>query len=339
MSRSVFIQQAATRINLLVVEQEINRIKDVSVMYRYIRIYIPFCFLLALLISGATLLDHPVKTHAQDTPVVFPIQPWQPPTYNYGKVYAGNYFSPNAGVTLTLTYPPVGTITVCTTTTDKKGHFRCRIRHMPSIPYNTTATLTAADVNKLQATTPVTELPSIADYPNTGWIDRTVHVSGGGFGSSETVDVIFNLAPSPVLVATPISSGTGVFSATFKVPPSATLGGTNDGIEGKGVTSGADAYATFIVLPYVHIAPTSGPSGTSITVKGRYFNANDQVTISWYDTVTHEQIDLLYLQASSKGSFKTSVVAPQGLVVGRRYYVGAYDPQNEGNFGVFTATE
>ena len=310
--------------------------KDLPLMKKLLRSLLPFFCLVAIFAGSAVFFVHPQHARASGTPELYTSNPYDYPYYNHQAIFIGVHFSPSSTVTLSLNYPPVGTFLAGTSQTNAYGKFRFVIQHMPSIPYNNLATLSAKDSHGLQASTSTGEIPFIVAKPIAGSIGSTVHVDGGGYGSSETVNVYFNQAQS-LLVSATTTSPIGVFSATFKVPAGSGLGGSNLTIEAKG-TSGADTTTIFIVISSIHLSPNQGPSGTAITVTGRYFTPNGQAILDWYNPVSNTTIYLVAPSVSTTGTFQITITAPTGLTAGIHYRVLADDnPSGQGCYAVFTA--
>ena len=225
-----------------------------------------------VLASSFIFLAHFRSAHASGTRMLYPDNPYDNPYYNQPAVYDGVNFTAHSLVTLTWSYTPIGSFKAGTVKADAQGAFHFSIKHMPSIPHGTIATLAAKDSNGLHASTSVTENQSVVAVPNYGAIGTKVVVSGGGFGSSEQVTVDFNQA-TIIPVATATTDASGKFQAAFKVPTGSSIGGTV--VEVIGGTSGVFGdVPTFVVVPKVTISPNQGPSGSSIVVKGHYFTSN-----------------------------------------------------------------
>ena len=146
-----------------------------------------------------------------------------------------------------------------------------------------------------------------------------VQVSGGGFASAETVTVSYQ----GTSVGTATTNTSGAFTLNFTVPTTTSLGYTS--VDASGNTSGVSASASFNVTPTVTITPTTGSSGTSITVMGNYFSASSTVDLYWYDPSTGSSSYFGTFNTTSTGTFTTTITAPAGLTSGNTYYVQAYD--------------
>lgn len=292
-----------------------------------------FVFILA---SSIIFLAHIRSAHASGTPMLYPDNPYDNPYYNQPAVYDGANFTAYSLVTLTWSYTPIGSFKAGTVKADAQGAFHFSIKHMPSIPHGTIATLAAKDSHGLQASTSVTENLSVVAVPNYGTIGSNIVIKGGGYGSTEHVTVDFNQA-TIIPVATATTDASGKFQAAFKVPTGSSIGGTV--VEVIGGTSGvAGDVPTFGVVPKVIISPNQGPSGSAIVVKGHYFTSNGIANIWWYDHTTGNSTYLGEVSVSAKGSFQFSFIAPSNLIPGVHYRVDGDDaPTGDGGFAVFIA--
>jgi hypothetical protein len=125
-----------------------------------------------------------------------------------------------------------------------------------------------------------------------------------------------------VVVATRTADVRGAFTATLKVPPTTPIGVYAVGALGKFSNVGVNT--SFMVPPPVSINPTTGASGTKITVSGSKFTPSGGVGISWYDP----NFGLSYLTTvtvSATGTFTVTITAPSNLISGTVYAIEAYD--------------
>jgi hypothetical protein len=224
-------------------------------------------------------------------------------------------------------FRPLGTMKAGVAAADSSGFFFFNFI-MPSIPFGVQTHLTAhGRISGLSASTLVSETPALYDNPTQGVIGTTVNLNGGGFGSGENVKILFQGSQ----VATAHTSLKGAFTASFVVPGTAAIGFQNNGIVAVGKTSGKAASAFFTVEPNVSISPNSGSSGTLITVRGSHFTPNGFVEILWVfpnggsgGSSGGGQF-IASVRVSSRGSFNTTIFAPQGLVSGVKYFVLVID--------------
>jgi hypothetical protein len=159
--------------------------------------------------------------------------------------------------------------------------------------------------------------PKITINPISGAVGDTVTVSGTGFDGNSTVTIAFD--GTTQTTATTNSSGT-LAATTFTVP--STSRGTHTV---RGQDSGNNyATATFSVAQNIAINPTTGPSGTTVTVTGNGFGASKAITI------TYNAISVTTSPASvttnSTGYFTATFSVPVG--VAGTYEVVASDGTN-----------
>lgn len=95
---------------------------------------------------------------------------------------------------------------------------------------------------------------------------------------------------------------------------------------------------TFYYQPTLTLTPTSGPSGTAITVTGTYFPANANITIAWDGPFTPNPSLFGYpdgtyavINADQNGNF-TQTIQANGLVSGQTYHVTASNFSSVSNF-------
>jgi hypothetical protein len=116
--------------------------------------------------------------------------------------------------------------------------------------------------------------PKITVSPISGAVGDTVTVSGTGFDGTSTVTITFDT--TNVTTATTNSSGTLV-ATTFTVPS------TSRGTHTVKVKDAGNNYATttFSVAQNITLNPTSGPSGTTVTITGNGFGASKAITVKY----------------------------------------------------------
>ena len=155
--------------------------------------------------------------------------------------------------------------------------------------------------------------------PTSGPVGTKVHISGGGFGSHETVTITL----ARIQVATLTARGDGGFDLTVRVPGSAQIGGNylGAGITATGSISKVSVNIAFWVTESLKITPTSGPSGTTITVYVSNCYSDDAVNVYWYYPDTNTKTLLTNGITSSNGSLTTTIQAPSNLQSGKTYYV------------------
>jgi len=140
-----------------------------------------------------------------------------------------------------------------------------------TVPETVTGTYSIIVVDKNTGTiaTYTFELkPEITLSPDTALEGDTITVSGTGFGAEKAVTIYLDgdeLTTSPSDVET---DENGSFTCTFKVPDGTTAGDHTVKAEDE---DGNSDTATLTIGPSITISPTSGPSGTIVTITGRGF--------------------------------------------------------------------
>jgi len=176
---------------------------------------------------------------------------------------------------ITIKYGTAALTQTAQITTGPEGSFSGSFL-VPAIPGGS-RTLTVTDgTNSLTAA--FTMEASAIVNPTSGIIGSGVGAGGFGFGASKPITILVN--NSPVTLLAPVTtSDSGTFSnAQFYVP--ATPGGTAT----ITITDGSNSVNTsFTVLAATaSITPTTGSTGTTVTVNGTNFAAGGTVTIKYY---------------------------------------------------------
>lgn len=213
-----------------------------------------------------------------------------------------------------------------TTATDGSFKFQST---MTSAPYTASGYPTPANMtiiversrSKQVFTARVDVSTNIIPTPGAGQVGQKIKLNGGGFGSSETVTLSFQNHPLGTVVAAP----NGGFSTTFIVPKGSVPGNYFIKLLAVGNTTGVTVNVDFGVLPAMKISPTTGPSGTVITVSGSGYYPYDLLDIDWYDPATKTETQITSLQAINGGAFSTTITAPANLVSGTTYDVMVID--------------
>jgi choice-of-anchor C domain-containing protein len=166
----------------------------------------------------------------------------------------------------------------------------------------------------------VTETARLAVSPASGSSGASVLLAGAAYQPRETVDIYADSSTGPLLY-TALAGANGAFVITRRVPQE-TYG--SHVLMGVGQSSGHLAVTPFAIAPLVLVTPTSGRVGTSLSVNGFGFGANEQVLVSW-----NNPADVVgTAPANSVGSFYGSATVhftiPPGTPAGQNvlYAVG-----------------
>ncbi|MBI4284614.1 MAG: IPT/TIG domain-containing protein [Chloroflexi bacterium] len=144
---------------------------------------------------------------------------------------------------------------------------------------------------------------AISTNRNTGPTGTSVTVTGSGFGLSETgITVTYDgTALTPNLTA----SSLGGWSTTITIPASASGSHT---IDARGNTTLATTVAdqTFTVTPSISTSRTSGSPGSTATITGTGFAANETgITVTYDGTALASN-----LTANAQGGWSTTITIP-----------------------------
>jgi len=228
-------------------------------------------------------------------------------------------FAANEKVDIFWNYQQPGRLKVGSATAASDGSFYIyfNIPSDPNLP--SVAVAAIGTVSKVKAINYTNEIGAIIIDPETGPAGTKVHVKGGGFGGVETVTVSFN----GTNMVTATSDASGAFKATFAVPKDLKIGRYQ--VQATGSSSGVSLSTIFMIPPSMSITPTTGPSGTVITVTGKRYSHSNSVDILWNDPNYGGYTYLGSANTSPKGTFTTTVTAPSGIISGLTYDVIVID--------------
>lgn len=227
-----------------------------------------------------------------------------------------------------------------TVTADAGGSMETRIT-WPSSAHTTTTNVPFAAVGnttKLIAKSTYLVVPTLLttttdEIDVIGNAGDTIQFDGKNFAAGEKVSLPFNAK----VVFTGVSRKDGSFTASVVVPPlqDVSNGAGNVQVKATGAISGLviglyyPDLVTFYYQPTLILTPTSGPTGTTITVTGAHFSASDSLPIGWdglfnpdpqlsgYPAGTYELVS-----TDQYGNF-TATIQADNLVSGQTYHVTA----------------
>ncbi len=196
---------------------------------------------------------------------------------------------------------------------DTSGAFTKTIT-IPTTATTGAHTIAANDGTSL-ANAPFTVTPAqplITFTPTSGTTGTIVTISGSNFGASKTITIKFdntNIVTNPTPV---VSSSTGAFSGiTITIPSTAATGShTISATDGTSTPSGIFN----VVASAVTLTPTSGATGTVVTVSGINFAASATITIKFDNT--NIATNPTTVISSSTGSFSATITIPIAAIAG-----------------------
>lgn len=222
-------------------------------------------------------------------------------------------------VDLVWDYQQQGQVQIARATASENGEAIFSIA-IPSNPATSNVNVAAiGTTTTLIATTQVFVTAGLVLSPSQGHVGTTLHVRGGGFDANETV----TLSYEGTTVATPSTDSMGGFTTSFVVPNTIISGIVT--VQATGESSAISASAQFTVLADLKITPTTGPSGTVITLTGKGYAGFSLINIYWYDPHTKTKTFLSSISTSATGTFTTTITAPSGLTSGNTYFVQTVD--------------
>jgi len=171
-----------------------------------------------------------------------------------------------------------------------------------------------------------TVLPEIVLTPDKGLEGDTIIVTGTGFVADAYVTMEYwngagyeELTTSPLM---PKTDDLGSFICSFEIPTDAVS--ATDNIR---ATATVTAYATLNIGIYITITPDEGVVGTTVTVTGRGFTADETVDIRWYMDGSYITLVDDY-PIDSNGEFSTTFkvpLVPDPIPPGTEYQILAID--------------
>ncbi|MEW6608138.1 MAG: hypothetical protein AB1414_11955, partial [bacterium] len=183
---------------------------------------------------------------------------------------SGDGFGANEVLIIDLGVNPI----IATTQTDGQGGFSVVFTVDKQAGCGTVTV--SARGSHCEAFSPFVILPRIIEVnPSSGIVGTSVTVSGDGFGANEVLIIDLGVNPS---IATTQTDGQGGFSVVFTVDKQAGCGTVT--VSARGTC--CEAFSPFVILPrIIAVNPSSGTVGTSVTVSGDGFGANEKIVIDF----------------------------------------------------------
>src|SRR5207245_8619241 len=123
-------------------------------------------------------------------------------------------------------------------------------------------------------------ISAISLNPSSGPAGTTVTVTGINFKGNTAITTTYDGVAITTNPATVTSTSTGGFTESITIPSTSTAGSHTVSAKSSGSNL---ASATFTVttapLPTISLNPTSGPTGTSVTVTGSNFAASSSSAV------------------------------------------------------------
>ncbi len=208
---------------------------------------------------------------------------------------SGSGFNPSSSVTINF-----DTTAVYTITTTATGTFSAATFTVPESSRGIHA-IKGGDSPGVNFTT----LEKITVTPTSGAAGDTVTISGNGFAANSGITLYFDNVSVSIGITTTNTNGS--FTNNLFTIPSSSRGSH---IIKAGDVSGNSATTPFTIAEKMAITPTSGTSGTTVTVSGTGFSASTLITIKYNAVpVTTSPAAII---TNVNGSFTTSFDVPAG---------------------------
>lgn len=241
-------------------------------------------------------------------------------SYNQTIALSGSNFGNSETVNVYL--DSVATSPIAITSSDNSG----TIGSSFSTPQATSGSHTIIAVGQTSGITASSsfQVKSITSLQHTSGISKSQNaINGYGYAGNETVKAYWK-TQGGLLLGTSTTNSQGTSTINFTVP-SSTNGNYNVYLVGQssGIVS-SSIFTLGVSKPSLHISPTSGARGSSATVTGTGFGANEIVTIKLNCTSSTctSKIVLGTVKTDSNGSFTLNVLIPKSIPLGK-HTIGA----------------
>lgn len=156
--------------------------------------------------------------------------------------------------------------------------------------------------------------PAFSLSTNSGPMGTVVTVSGTGYAPGETVTPSFiDSAGTSTKYANVTVGGTGHYSTNITIPSNAASGAGSVTVKGSG--TGTLTVSFTVVPPTFSVSPTTGPTGTAVTVSGGGFIAGDMLTPAFTDA-NNAKTTYPAAVVASDGTFSTTITIPSAAALG-----------------------
>ncbi len=207
----------------------------------------------------------------------------------------GNAFTPGANYQIRFAYD-TSFETVASGTVDPAGALSRNIRvpEMPGGTYNVRVSTSYENATVIFDVEPEVELSS-----TTSLVNDQVTIRGTGFRASRSVTIRFDNRS----IATTSTNSRGSFTTTFRIPEADR--GSHEVSANDGMFEATDS---ILVTQSISISPTSGSTGTEVTITGRGFRSNRAMSIFFDDD--RVATSPASVRSNSNGSFTADFDVP-----------------------------
>jgi len=215
---------------------------------------------------------------------------------------SGTGFAVNSAVSF---YLDNVSVSASTTTTNTNGSFTGTTLTIPARSRGS-HTIKAQDASSNYNTATFTVRQKITVTPTSGAVGDQVSITGSGFYANSPVSFYWDNVG--VSTTTTTTDTNGSFTGTTFTIPSSSRGSHTI----KAQDASSNYYtATFTIGEKVTITPLTGSSGTTVTVTGTGFRANQTITIKYNGTGASTSPPSV--STNAEGTFTASFNVPAGL--------------------------
>lgn len=177
----------------------------------------------------------------------------------------------------------------------------------PPVPGGTYTLTAIGSTSRSQASTPITVTTSTVVTPQNVGPGSTVQVIGSGFPAGKNLTIYFQ-DPANGTISTQ-ADGSGSFTQSLTLPktysPQMSYAVFVKNAQNAVLANIPFSFETLSITPSV----TKALAGTSITINGKGFLANESISLSW-DIKSFRQTPTSKVNADAAGNFTQTITAP-----------------------------
>jgi hypothetical protein len=167
--------------------------------------------------------------------------------------------------------------------------------------------------------------------PSSGASGTTTSVSGNGFASTTTVRVYFN-GSGGMLIGAEATDSSGNLPGFNVVIPSNVTGGNYQIFATDGSNTASATFTVNVGGANLTVSPTSGAAGSTVSLSGTGFGANEQVNLAVDGGVVTS------VSSDGNGNFSTSLTLSSSLALGSHTISATGATSGHAAFATFQVT-
>lgn len=183
----------------------------------------------------------------------------------------------------------------------------------------------ASQTSKTIISTVTIVRPSLSLTPTSGAGGTVVIVTGSNFEPNASIRITFVDLHDTDSLGTIKADATGSFAKMVEIPDDAYPGTAMISAQQKDVTLAQTAF--IIPFPKISPNPTSGQTGTEVTITGSGFALDEKIKLFIGHDITNHLIHIGEVTTDNIGSFKSKASIPSDLLAGN-YFISAREDIN-----------